>query len=244
MRIVLLGATSSIATAAARIWAAKGAAFHLVAKDPTELEAVAADLVARGGSVSGTRVFDFTDSAQHDTAMREAFAGPIPTDIVLVAHGWLPPASEEGGTPEAVRNCVDINFTSAASLLTHAAAHMERQGHGRIAVISSVAGDRGRASNYVYGSAKAGLTAFADGLRGRMLKANVSVTLLKPGYVDTPMTSAHKKGLLFISPARAGALIVRAIERRKDVAYVPWFWWWIMLVIRMIPESIFKKLKL
>jgi short-subunit dehydrogenase len=121
---------------------------------------------------------------------------------------------------------------------------MATQGHGAIAVIGSVAGDRGRASNYVYGTAKAGLAAFTQGLRQRLSKSNVQVLLIKPGFVDTPMTQEFKKGFLWASPDQVAKDICRAVEKRKNVLYTPWFWALIMLIIQHIPESIFKRLKL
>jgi short-subunit dehydrogenase len=114
---------------------------------------------------------------------------------------------------------------------------------GIIAVISSVAGDRGRASNYVYGSTKAMITAFTSGLRQRLYKSNVAVVTIKPGFVDTPMTASFKKGLLWAKPAAVAAMIVRAIDKRKDEVYVPPFWQAAMIVIKMIPTIFFKKIK-
>ena len=121
---------------------------------------------------------------------------------------------------------------------------MEAQKEGSICVIGSVAGDRGRSSNYIYGSAKAGLAAFTQGLRQRLSKFNIDILLVKPGFVDTPMTQEFKKGFLWASPERVARDICSAIDKRKSTLYTPWFWGWIMLVIKHIPESIFKKLKL
>lgn len=139
---------------------------------------------------------------------------------------------------------IGVNFVSAASLLSHLANLMEKRRGGTIAVISSVAGDRGRQSNYVYGAAKAGLSAFASGLRNRLQKSGVSVVTIKPGFVDTPMTAHVKKGPLFATPEAVARGIVKAIDRRKDVVYVPGFWRPIMWLIRSIPERIFKRLSL
>jgi decaprenylphospho-beta-D-erythro-pentofuranosid-2-ulose 2-reductase len=130
------------------------------------------------------------------------------------------------------------------ALMTLLANRFEEQRAGCIAVISSVAGDRGRGSNYVYGSAKAAVTAFSAGLRARMTKAGVSVVTVKPGFVDTPMTAAVKKGPLFAKPDKVGKRIYEAMLKGEDVVYVPWFWSPIMLIIRSVPERIFKKTKL
>ena len=139
---------------------------------------------------------------------------------------------------------IATNGTSVVSLMTAAANRFEAQGHGAIAVISSVAGDRGRQSNYVYGSAKALVSAFASGLRQRLAKKGISVTTIKPGFVDTPMTAAFKKGPLWAKPDQVAKDIVVAIDQGKTVVYTPGFWRLIMLIIKHIPEFIFVKLKL
>jgi short-subunit dehydrogenase len=150
---------------------------------------------------------------------------------------------DEISVPNILGN-IHTNFLSAASIMTIMALKMERQGYGTIAVISSVAGDRGRQSNYVYGSAKAALSVFADGMRGRLLSKNVRVCLIKPGFVDTPMTKDYKKGLLWVGPDAVAQGIEKAITHERDRVYLPWFWCVIMFVIRSIPERIFKKLKI
>ena len=146
---------------------------------------------------------------------------------------------------EALRREFDINAISTMALLTLLANRFKAQGHGTLAVISSVAGDRGRQSNYVYGSAKAAVSTFLGGLRQRLARANVQVLTIKPGFVDTPMTAGiANKGALWAQPDRIAAGIVRAIDRGRSVVYLPWFWELIMLVIKHIPEPIFKRLKL
>ena len=132
----------------------------------------------------------------------------------------------------------------AVSILNIVADDFERCGSGVIAGISSVAGDRGRQSNYVYGTAKAAVSTFAQGLRHRLARTGVSVITIKPGLVDTPMTASFKKGALWASPDAVAARIERAIERRDDIVYTPWFWRWIMLIIKALPEPIFKKTRL
>jgi decaprenylphospho-beta-D-erythro-pentofuranosid-2-ulose 2-reductase len=124
------------------------------------------------------------------------------------------------------------------------AKQLEQQGHGCIAVISSVAGDRGRQSNYVYGTAKGALSIFLQGLRNRLGKTGVQVLTIKPGFVDSPMTKDFDKGLLWVKPAMIAQGILRAIEKKKEVVYLPFFWRYIMLIIKMIPEKIFKRLTL
>ncbi len=146
---------------------------------------------------------------------------------------------------DALRREFDINALSTMSLLTTLANTFEARRRGTLAVISSVAGDRGRQSNYVYGSAKAAVTAFLSGLRQRLAKSNVDVLTIKPGFVDTPMTAAiANKGALWAKPDQIADGIVHAIDKRRNVVYLPWFWWGIMQIIRHIPEFVFKKLKL
>jgi short-subunit dehydrogenase len=137
-----------------------------------------------------------------------------------------------------------VNCTSVISLLILLANYFEPRKRGCIAVISSVAGDRGRKANYLYGAAKAAVTVFLGGLRGRLAKSGVSVITIKPGFVDTPMTASMRKGLLFASPRKVGEGIYHAMLKGKEVVYLPWFWRPIMLVVKSIPEPIFKKLSI
>jgi len=244
-KVLIIGATSAIAEAAARLYAARGDALFLVARSEERLRIVAADLAVRGAMRSATATLDVTDFGAHagvlDAAQREL--GGI--DIVLIAHGTLSDQARCEKSVELLRNEFDINAVSTLALLTLLANRLEEQRSGTLAVISSVAGDRGRQSNYVYGSAKAAVTAFLAGLRQRLAKANVGVLTIKPGFVDTPMTAAFpNKGALWAQPERVADGIVKAIGRRRNVVYLPWFWRWIMLVIRHIPEPLFKKLKL
>lgn len=243
-KIFLAGATSAIAQACARIWAERGDALFLVARNAERLEAIAADLRVRGAKQVETRVLDLCDLEAHPGLVDEAVVKLGGIDMALIAHGTL-------GDQEAAQRDFEVaeaelrnNFISAASLLSVLANHMEAQGRGTLAAISSVAGDRGRQSNYVYGSAKAGLSAFLSGLRNRLHKSGVSVVTIKPGFVDTPMTAHVAKGPLFASPEKVGAAIVAAMEKGRAVVYVPTFWRLIMFVVRSIPERIFQRLSL
>jgi decaprenylphospho-beta-D-erythro-pentofuranosid-2-ulose 2-reductase len=244
-KILIIGATSAIAEATARIFAARGDALFLVARDATHLQAIATDLSVRGAVRAANATLDVTDFSAHaaiiDRAEREL--GGI--DTVLIAHGTLSDQAQCQTWVDALRREFDINALSTMALLTMLANTFEARKRGTLAVISSVAGDRGRQSNYVYGSAKAAMSAFLSGLRQRMAKANVDVLTIKPGFVDTPMTAAiANKGALWAKPDQIAAGIVRAIDRRRSVVYLPRFWGLIMLVIRHIPEPIFKRLKL
>jgi decaprenylphospho-beta-D-erythro-pentofuranosid-2-ulose 2-reductase len=243
-RILIIGATSAIAEAAARIWARRGEALFLVARNRERLDAIAADLTVRGAAKVGQRVMEATDFEAHAAMLEEAQASLGALDVVLIAHGTL---SDQAACQQSVSltlSELSVNALSVVALLTPIANLLERQGHGAIAVISSVAGDRGRASNYVYGSAKALLTAFLSGLRQRLHGAGVAVITVKPGFVDTPMTAAFRKGALWAQPRAVGAALVRSIDRRQPVAYLPWFWRPIMLVVGSIPERLFRTRRL
>ena len=164
--------------------------------------------------------------------------------MALIAHGALPDQARCQATADAAIAALDVNFVSAVAILTPLANRFEAAGRGCLAVVTSVAGDRGRQSNYVYGAAKGGLDRFLQGLRNRLHRAGVAVVTLKAGFVDTPMTAAMPQGPLFVSARRAGRAAHRAIERRRDVAYIPWFWRPIMGVVRALPEALFKRLRL
>ncbi|RME50328.1 MAG: SDR family oxidoreductase [Caldilineae bacterium] len=244
-RVLIAGATSAIAQETAKRFAAAGDALFLAGRNRERLEAIAADLRVRGAERVGIAVLDLTETEQHPALIEEAADALGGLDTVLIAHGTLSDQSACQQDFALTEREMKTNFLSVVSLLTHLANRFEAQGYGTIAVISSVAGDRGRQSNYVYGAAKAGVSAFLQGLRNRLHRAGVTVITIKPGFVDTPMT-AHipDKGLLWVGPDVVGRGIYRAIQRRQDVVYLPWFWWGIMWVIKHIPEGIFKKMSL
>lgn len=198
---------------------------------------------------------DMTDYGQHPVLLERARSVLGGIDIVLVAHGTLPDQPKAEQSWETALQALAVNQLSAMSFMlaagkalttTSPVPSLPRRGtiHPVIAVISSVSGDRGRQSNYIYGTAKGALTIFASGLRNSLSGQGVHVLTIKPGFVDTPMTADFKKGLLWAKPATIAQGIVRAIEKKKNVVYLPWFWRYIMLIIRAIPEPIFKKMKL
>jgi decaprenylphospho-beta-D-erythro-pentofuranosid-2-ulose 2-reductase len=165
-------------------------------------------------------------------------------DTVLIAHGTLSDQDRAQVDVAYALQEISTNGTSVVSLMTVAGELLAQQGHGSIAVISSVAGDRGRQSNYVYGSAKALVSAFASGMRQRLAKKGVHVITVKPGFVDTPMTAHLKKGALWATPNQVAIDISRAIDKGRTIVYTPGFWRWIMLVIKHIPEFVFIKISL
>ena len=243
-RVLIIGATSAIAQEVAKLYAAESSRLFLIARDKQKLELVAQDLSVRGAVAVGTLALDLAIIEHHEELLRKADAALGGVDIVLVAHGTLPDQKICEASVNQTLQEIQINLSSAVSLLTLLANYFEKQASGCLAVISSVAGDRGRQSNYVYGAAKGGLSIFLQGLRNRLNKAGVCVLTIKPGFVDTPMTKGFKKGFLWAQPKQVAEAIIIAIQKRKNVVYVPWFWRWIMVIIRSIPESIFKRMSL
>jgi decaprenylphospho-beta-D-erythro-pentofuranosid-2-ulose 2-reductase len=240
-KILIIGASSAIAEATARIWAQRGDKLFLVARNEERLNVIAEDLKVRGSSGVHSYCMDANNFDQHSSMLDKAFGVLGGIDIVLIAHGTLSNQKECEHSVDLTMQEIKTNALSAIALLTHLANRFEKKGAGTIAIISSVAGDRGRASNYVYGSAKAMVTTFVSGLRQRIYKSGVSVVTIKPGFVDTPMTAEFKKGLLWAKPVAVAEKIVQAIDKRKDEVYVPAFWWAVMMVIKTIPNSIFKR---
>ncbi|MCZ6768166.1 MAG: SDR family oxidoreductase [Acidobacteria bacterium] len=242
--VLILGATSSIARAMASVFAREGAKLFLGGRDLSELEHMAADLGIRYGiSVHCGRV-DAEDFAAHEKFLENAIGTLEEIHGVVFAIGYLGEQPRESTDPAAARKIININLSAAISLLAPLANILEEQGDGFIMGLSSVAGERGRQSNYVYGAAKGGLSLYLDGLRNRLESQGVKVITLKLGFVDTEMTYGQSGLFLVASPAQVAKLAWRTLQKPSGIYYVPRFWRIIMLVIRMIPESVFKRLKL
>jgi len=242
--VFIYGATSAIAIACARLWAQKGYEFVLCARSPERLKLIADDLLVRGAKSVDTITSDANQT--HTLKATVAFAiealGQI--DIVLIAHGVLPEQLMIENDGRAVEDSLSLNAVSTVVLLTEVASVLEKQGSGNIGVITSVAGDRGRRSNYIYGSSKAAVSAFCEGLRARLSKSNVSLTDIRPGLIATPMTEGRTMPKLLVSrPEKVASSIVAAIERRKSIVYVPKYWAFIMLLVKLIPIMLHQKLK-
>ena len=244
LSVLILGATSGMAQAVTRLYAAKKANLYLVARNAERLSATASDARVRGASEVHTQVLDLNDVAEHEALLARVAQAIPELDVVLIAHGVLGDQAQGEHDFASAEEVLRTNFLSVVSLLTLLANDFEQRKTGSIAVISSVAGDRGRKSNYIYGTSKAGVSVFLEGLRARLAANGVQVLTIKPGFVATPMTAHLKQGLLFASPEKIARGIVAAIERKKDVVYLPWFWRPIMFIIRAIPERIFKKMSL
>ncbi|MBN7837911.1 SDR family oxidoreductase [Mesorhizobium sp. M00.F.Ca.ET.151.01.1.1] len=241
-KILIIGATSAIAESVARLYAARGAALYLAGRSAGKLDTIAADLRVRGAQRAEHGVLDVNDVAAHGALLDTAWSTLGGIDTVLIAHGTLP---DQAACDASVDLSLREFATNGTSTIALAAALAQRlQSGATLAVISSVAGDRGRASNYLYGSAKAAVTAYLSGLGQRLRPAGVNVLVIKPGFVDTPMTAAFKKGALWATPDKVAAGILRAIGKRRAVAYLPGFWWAIMMIIKNIPEFVFRRIKL
>jgi decaprenylphospho-beta-D-erythro-pentofuranosid-2-ulose 2-reductase len=245
MNILLIGATSAIVQAVGRIYANAACNIYLVGRNPASLEIVKNDLIARGAPiVLSEAVPDFTDFRSLQLRIEHIYTKATHFDIVLIGHGTLPDQEVCSTNFESFHDQFLVNFHSVVASLLTIKPLMVAQQSGTIAVIGSVAGDRGRKSNYAYGSAKGALEVFLEGFRNELFTSAVNVLTIKPGFVDTPMTASIKKGVLFATPERIATDIVSAIQKRKDVKYTPFFWFFIMLIIKLIPEKIFKRLSL
>lgn len=245
--ILIFGATSRIAEETARILVARGCRVFLVGRNPQKLDAVLADLRTRAAEPGHihAEAADLDQIERHPALIEAAATALGGLDTVLIAHGTLPDQRACEASVEKTLAEIHTNALSVISLATLVANRFAAQNAGTLAVIGSVAGDRGRQSNYVYGSAKGMVDLFLQGLRNRMSRHGVAVVTIKPGFVDSPMTAAFdKKGPLWAQPATVAAGIVAAMVSGRDIVYLPWFWRFIMLIIRSIPERIFKRLSL
>jgi hypothetical protein len=242
--IYVFGATSKIAEETIKNFAKDGAKFYLVGRNNEKLEIVKNDLLARGAKGVITETLDALDYSKHQTSIENASDKMGNIDLVYIAHGTLPDNEDIRNNPEKLLEEFNINCNSTLSLCSVASKYFESQGKGTLAVISSVAGERGRQSNFIYGAAKSAVTEYLSGLRNRLYKSGIKVITIKPGMVDTPMTSDMEKGLLFANVSSVGKTIYKKIKNGNDVVYVPGYWKLIMGIIKSIPESIFKKLNI
>lgn len=242
--VLILGATSAIAKHTIRLFAKDQASLYLVARNEEKLSAMKQDMLVRGATAVHYESLDLSDDKQHSELINRATEILGSIDIVLIAYGTL---GDQANSIKNYKNTyaeLQTNCLSVISLLTLFANQFEQQKSGTIAVISSPSGDRGRQSNYIYGTAKGALSIFLQGLRNRLSKSGVHVLTIKPGFVDTPMTKDFKKGFLWVTPEVISKGIYSAIIKKKEVVYLPFFWRYIMLIIKFIPEKIFKYLSL
>lgn len=243
MKILVIGATSAIAKATARLYAEAGAELFLIARNEERLSELVNDLDVRGAKISGHLALDLSKTAGHKKALEIALQSLDQIDLALICHGDLPDQTTCETNFKLAQKVINVNGLSTISLLTILAGIFKSQGFGSIAVITSVAGDRGRQPNFVYGASKALVSTYLQGLRGALLPHGVHVLDIKPGLVDSPMTAQLEKGPLWSSPEVVAASIVKGIRKKRLVIYTPGYWRLIMMVVVSIPEFIFQRLK-
>ena len=244
-RIAIIGATSSIAEHCARLWAQEeGIHLVLIGRNMPKLERVAADLKVRQPLLSIELIeADFINPKAIQATVDNMFSqGPITT--ALIAHGTLPDQTDCQSNLELCQSTLEVNGVSPSLFAEAFAQHMSKLNAGCIAIIGSVAGDRGRRSNYVYGAAKGLVTRYAQGLQHRFAGSGVQVTLIKPGPTDTPMTAGMDGKGKFASPEDVAKIIIDGIEKKKSVIYAPGKWQIIMMVVRHLPSFIFNKMNI
>ena len=243
-KVFIFGAASAIARETAILFAKEKCELYLCDLKKSRVEAVKDHILTYAETTIHTDEGDALAFDDHNKFFQRALDKMGRVDVVLIAHGTLPDQEKTRKSADATVREFNINGLSIISLATIAANYFEENNRGTLAVISSVAGDRGRQSNYIYGSAKGAVSLFLQGLRNRLSETNVKILTIKPGMVDTPMTADMPKSPLFSKPEIIGKGIYEAIKNEKDIVYLPGFWRLVMLIIRLIPEAIFKKLKL
>jgi len=240
---LIVGATSSMARAFARLVATQGASVIVAGRDMEDLQRIAADCLVRGAKTAKAHALDLRDTAGFAGLVEELRKQEGAINAAMFA-GSMPEQAEIDSDPTLIDGVIADNFTGPARLLQMIAPVIEERGVGTVVGVSSVAGDRGRIGNYVYGSAKAGFATYLSGLRNRLTRAGGHVVTVKPGFVDTAMTFGLEGMFLVATPEQVAADIDKAVRKRRNVIYTPFFWRYIMLIIRHVPEAIFKKLSI
>lgn len=242
--VLVLGATSGIAQAIVKQLAESNTNLIIAGRNKDELDKLAGDLRVRYQAKVYSEVFEATSYDTHEAFFNKCVNHVDELDGVILCYGYMGQQEQAQSDVVMTKEIIDVNYTSCVSILHIAANYLEKKKQGFICAISSVAGDRGRQSNYMYGSAKGALALFLQGLRNRLAKSGISVTTVKPGFVDTRMTYGQEGLFLVAKPEKVAGDIINAIRKKKAVLYTPFFWRWIMLIIKSIPESIFKRLSL
>ncbi|HXP97158.1 MAG TPA: SDR family oxidoreductase [Telmatospirillum sp.] len=246
--VIILGGTSAVAEHYARRLAARGARLLLVGRNAERLTPIAGDLLVRGAAFAETAVLDLAEPPAEGyqaawNGLAERLGGTV--DVVLLAYGVLGDQKAAETDPAETVRLLSSNMVSACAWMTAASVSMEQQGAGSLVAISSVAGDRGRQSNYIYGAGKGGLSVFMEGLAHRLAGTAIRVLTVKPGFIDTPMTDGMAKGgPLWATADKVAADIDRAVGKGRVVLYTPWFWGPILFVVRHLPRAIFHRLKI
>lgn len=240
---IILGGTSTIARAFARKASERGEGVILAGRDMDDLKTTAADCAHRGAPVAEAIAFDARDAGTFTSIIKRARQAEGSVSVAVFV-GSMPPQDEIDADPSLVEGTIADSFTGPARFLTEIAPLLEEKGEGTVVGVGSVAGDRGRLGNYVYGSAKAGFHAYLSGLRNRLGRSGVHVVTVKPGTVDTAMTWGMDKLPFLAQPEQIAADIFKAVDNKKNVIYTPIIWWPVMTIIRLIPEPIFKKMQI
>jgi len=242
--LIVFGATSAISQAYLNRVAKRCEQIVLLARNEQQLQQVTSHVEALSAATVRSIACDLADVSEHEQVIKDVFSGADDVECVLISYGVLTDQERCNTDVAYLLEQFNLNGTSTISLSAHVGRELAAQGSGTLAVIGSVAGDRGRRSNYCYGAAKSSVDSFLSGQRGFLSQSGVNVLTIKPGFVDTPMTSAFKKGFLWASPDKVAADIDSAIGKRRSILYTPWFWRYIMLIIKSIPEFIFRRLPL
>ncbi len=240
-RVLILGATSAIAGELARLHAARGDRLHLVGRDVAKLRALAARLEAGAAPRITWAQADLAKLDGCAQVIDESIAALGGLDRALILHGLLGDQLESERKLEVAEEILRVNLLSPIALVIPLANRLEQLRAGRLCVVTSVAGDRGRPRNYTYGAAKGGLNLYLQGVRSRLYGTGARITTIRLGPVDTPMTASHEKNAVFTTAPKAAAAILRAVDRGAREAYVPGFWRLVMLVVRSLPEAIFQR---
>ncbi|MEM9684427.1 MAG: SDR family NAD(P)-dependent oxidoreductase, partial [Pseudomonadota bacterium] len=240
---IVMGASSSIGRAFARQAAADGADIVLAGRDTDDLQRLAADVALRADCDVDVIYFDAQATGQHEEFVDRCVGRDGSINLMLL-FGTMPDQDATDADFELARQSIEVNYVGAVSVLNRFAPHLEKQGAGKVVVLSSVAGDRGRIKNYLYGSAKGALNLYLQGLRARLQRSEVSVTTVKAGFMDTDMTFGLPGMFLVASPEDCAAACLKLSDKGREVAYFPFFWWGIMTIIKAIPERIFKRLSI
>ena len=243
-RIIVAGATSAIAEATCRLFAEQGDRLYLIGRRENQLKNISADLKIRGANSVYYQVLDLSKHDEHQQLLKNAELAMGGVDMLFVAYGTLPDQYACEESFELALHEFNTNCVSVLSLISVIANLFQKQKNGHIVTITSVAGDRVRKSNYLYGTAKGAVSLFLQGVRNRLYNSGVTVLTVKPGFVDTPMTEEFSKGILWSSPEKIAVGIMSAIVKKKDVIYMPSYWRYILFIIKSIPEVIFKRLSI
>lgn len=241
--ILIIGATSSIAENCAKIWAIEKNNFYLTGRNEKKLQELTSELKLKGSQLVMSQIIDMNKINDYPTLVKKIITKFKKIDIVLIAHGSLGDQKDNEQDLTNMMEEINVNALSTVSLLSILANYFEIQKKGSIAVISSVAGEKGRSKNYIYGCSKAMVTTFLSGLRQRLSNKNISVITIKLGMVDTKMTKQFKKNFLWSKPHVVAKKIVSAIKNNDEEVYIPKFWWLIIASIKLLPDKIFKKIK-